>query len=519
MSYDSRSGSLRRCSRGTESSLARNHQLPRNRRCFAAAAGAISFLLAGALEVHAQTWNNPAGGDWNINTNWSPQTVPTSSSVAAFEYPGNSYAVNVSAPATASAIDFDNLNPSLSVTLNLNSSLSVGSLDILPSSSDHGTWNLEGAGTLSASGDLEVGINGGTGTFVQSGATLDVANIDLTSGMYRGYGSYQISGGTLAVTGSETLSGGGNFFTQSGGSQSFGTLSITDAYGQSRYTVSAGTAIGVNATFNTFFLSELTVDGGSLKLSGSLQVNASTGVEGPAVLLASGTLDVNTYACSTASAALNWAGGNLFINNSLQFGSSPFASGLTIPKGGLLGGNGTISNPVTVSSGGTLSPGDGGPGILTLAPDSGGGTLSAGSSFVAQINGTTAGSLSTNYSQLRYAPQALPAVAAPLLTLGGNLIFELGYAPSVGDSYTLISDQSGTLAITGTFTGLPEGAIFSAAFDGMSNNFQITYAGNGGDDVVVTDVPYAPEPVLSLPCLACVSIMARRRARATRARP
>ena len=56
---------------------------------------------------------------------------------------------------------------------------------------------------------------------------------------------------------------------------------------------------------------------------------------------------------------------------------------------------------------------------------------------------------------------------------------------------------------TGTFTGLPEGAIFTA--DGTE--FQITYKGGDGNDVVITAVP-EPMALLLTPALL---LMRRRR--------
>jgi hypothetical protein len=55
-----------------------------------------------------------------------------------------------------------------------------------------------------------------------------------------------------------------------------------------------------------------------------------------------------------------------------------------------------------------------------------------------------------------------------------------------GNTFTIVSNDS-TDAITGTFNGLPESAVFSVPRVAMSPlTFQITYKGGDGNDVVLT---------------------------------
>ncbi|HXE52661.1 MAG TPA: PEP-CTERM sorting domain-containing protein, partial [Tepidisphaeraceae bacterium] len=58
------------------------------------------------------------------------------------------------------------------------------------------------------------------------------------------------------------------------------------------------------------------------------------------------------------------------------------------------------------------------------------------------------------------------------------------YSPHVGDSFTIIHDLVDQPWIW-TFNNLPEGAVFMAD----SQEFQITYHGGAGNDIVVTAVP------------------------------
>jgi hypothetical protein len=69
------------------------------------------------------------------------------------------------------------------------------------------------------------------------------------------------------------------------------------------------------------------------------------------------------------------------------------------------------------------------------------------------------------------------------VTLGGTLQVSLGFTPALSNSFTILNKTGGG-AITGTFNGLAEGAIFEVG--GVP--FQITYMGGTGNDVVLTRV-------------------------------
>ena len=83
----------------------------------------------------------------------------------------------------------------------------------------------------------------------------------------------------------------------------------------------------------------------------------------------------------------------------------------------------------------------------------------------------------------------------------------MGYNPSQGDQFTIINNTTKN-PIFGTFPGLPEGSIFSADGD----QFQITYKGGDGNDVVLT-VLSTPEPSAITFASACLGgLLLRRRA-------
>jgi hypothetical protein len=67
-------------------------------------------------------------------------------------------------------------------------------------------------------------------------------------------------------------------------------------------------------------------------------------------------------------------------------------------------------------------------------------------------------------------------------TLAGALSVATGFSPSAGDTFVIVRNFTNK-PITGTFTGLPEGATFASG----GNTFQISYVGGAaGHDVVLT---------------------------------
>ena len=59
---------------------------------------ALALLALGHLAHCATiTWNNPAGGNWSVAANWSPNQVPTNTDTALITTPGT-YTVNLDVP-------------------------------------------------------------------------------------------------------------------------------------------------------------------------------------------------------------------------------------------------------------------------------------------------------------------------------------------------------------------------------------------------------------------------------------
>jgi hypothetical protein len=175
---------------------------------------------------------------------------------------------------------------------------------------------------------------------------------------------------------------------------------------------------------------------------------------------------INVNAAITRSASTNL---NLLS-------APPPATAISINSGGSLdsaGGNVTFTSQGT----GGLKPAATGVDVNMSTT----GTLAfqTGSTFNVAINGTT---VDTGYQQLN--------VAGKLNLTNCTLAFN-GTTPIATQTTFIIINNDGTDAITGTFNGLPEGAIINN-FLGTGKTASISYVGGTGNDVTITSPSSAP---------------------------
>lgn len=138
-------------------------------------------------------------------------------------------------------------------------------------------------------------------------------------------------------------------------------------------------------------------------------------------------------------------------------------------NGGTLGGHGAVRSISVGSSTPTwLSPGAS-PGRLA----SGNVTLRTNATFIAELEGLAPG---LKHDQL--------GVTGFVDLAGAALDLRLGFAPALGDIFTLI-ENDGAEAVTNTFAGLPQLSYFTNA-SGLL--FRVDYAGGDGNDVIATRV-------------------------------
>lgn len=299
----------------------------------------------------------------------------------------------------------------------------------------------------------------GFGTFTLGGGsnsstveyTGGAQNVAATATIVSNYDNLTLSGSTVtktllgSITADALLTVGSTV-----------TMSMADKNATVGSLTGAGTVqFGNGAVANTFTVGS---DGTSTTFSGVF--NSTNDSSDVFVKNGAGTLTVsNTH---TFTGTYKASAGTLLLTGTLATTST------STLDGGILAGTGSAGIISGSSNGGTLGPGN---------PASSTGTFStrnfafaAQSTYSIQVNGTTAG---TNYDQT--------SVTGTVNLASATLSMSLGYAPSVGDSYTIIANDS-TDAVTGTFSGQAEGSTITAS--GIA--FTVSYVGGTGNDVTLT---------------------------------
>ena len=210
---------------------------------------------------------------------------------------------------------------------------------------------------------------------------------------------------------------------------------------------------------------------GAISLTAATTITIAAGALAIASVISGGfALNKAGSGTETLTAANTFTGGTtlsagmLYVNNASGSGTG---TGAVIVSGGTLAGTGGISGSLTVSSGGTFDPGVGGPSSFA----SGSFSIASGGTFNVDINSSTAGS---GYDQLN--------VTGAVDLTGSSLHLNGTRTSNGGDTIVLINND-GADAVTGTFNGLAEGALVS--LNGV--NYNISYHGGTGNDVVLTD--------------------------------
>lgn len=195
----------------------------------------------------------------------------------------------------------------------------------------------------------------------------------------------------------------------------------------------------------------------------------------------SGTIDgTGTFAKSgtgtlTLTGANSYSGVTSNLNGTLLVhGALTASAAVQVLPGSVLGGNGQVQT-ISVVGNGAVRPG--------ASP----GNLSATSVQLAS------GILGIELNGLAPGVQHDRLTASGPVTLGGSLDVTLGFQPGNGDSFTIL-DKTSPGPVNGTFNGLPEGTTLLA--DGLQ--FQITYAGGDGNDVVLKRIGAAASSITGI---------------------
>jgi len=298
----------------------------------------------------------------------------------------------------------------------------------------HGTTTIgRGAtlllGTGEPGGDSSL-LTGASGDGVVDDGTLTVRNT-----------STAVTVANVSGSGGVTQSGGGTT-TLSGTTDYTGPTSITSG----ALTVGAG-ASGIGSS-SSLSLSGSGATFNVASASDTQSVKQLSGVAGSAISLGRNTLSVNTSGSEAYAGSITGTSGGLTTSGS---GTLMLTGHASTPQGAWDMQQGTLA----IGAGGALTIGS-----LTQAAGS---TLS-----LTPGTGTT-------------TPTGAPIQVSGAVKLGGTLSVTSVPKIPAGGKVVLIH-ETGTQAVSGTFSGLPQGAHLTV--DGQQ--FTIDYAGDSGHDVVLS---------------------------------
>ncbi len=293
--------------------------------------------------------------------------------------------------------------------------------------------------------------------------------------------------------GAEALDLDGNGITNGGalrnqaGTNTYGGAIAIGASG-ARINADATTSLELTGGIATKIFQNVTIGG-----AGNTTVS-TTAISGSGSVIKDGAGNLTLSATNTYTGATNISNGTLIVNGSISNSSLT-----TVASGATIAGSGTIG-ALTVSSGGFINPGNS-PGTLDA------GNYSQAGLYTAEITGLTP---ETQHDQIN--------VTGTVNIAGGSLtaLFS-GLATYSANDLIFILLNDGTDAITGTYTGLAQGATLTS-YGGF--DWQISYTANntgigtgtftGGNDIALIAV--IPEPsTLMLGSLGLLVLFRRRR--------
>lgn len=249
------------------------------------------------------------------------------------------------------------------------------------------------------------------------------------------------------------------------------------------------------------FSTDHTVIGNAIAIGGGISSSAAANLSMPITLTASQTWDCSgsgsiytglpfvavpldlgtntlTIQCKNAlmPSQIKGAGAVVVTGDATMYGQNSYTGTTTVAHSAAANCNGcTIAGPVNVS--GFFLIGYGSSGFAVHI-----GALTATGGVIDVLIPATSGSLTLDAAS-RFNSTLDPWMGFPTLsvtgtvTLGNARLAQCCYAAAPG-VYTLI-DNDGTDPVSGTFAGLPEGAL-------IVPNLQISYRGGTGNDVTIT---------------------------------
>ncbi|AFZ60550.1 SBBP repeat-containing protein [Anabaena cylindrica FACHB-243] len=417
------------------------------------------------------SWKNAANGNWNLASNWTPGTIPSSADIAQITI-GGTYTVLLDINRTLTG-------------LTLGTTIGIQTLDI-----NGYTLTLNGASTVSNNGVLNLA----SGTITGAGALTISSKLNWSNSTLSGTGKKTVSG-TLNLSDYQYLDGttletsGTTFWTGNGylygsnnavwNNTSTGAIDLqgdADLYwgsGNQPTFNNAGTFTKSNGTttdesyigfiFNN--TGTVQVKTGTLNLYGGGSNSSIFSIDTGATLkISNGNYDLNTGNSVTGAGNFNIESGTTTVNAASTWAAPVNLIGGTLTGAGAL----TISNKLNWS-GGTLS-GTGKKtvsGTLNLSNyqtldgttlETSGATVWTGTGYLYAQNGATWNNTSTGTIDLQsdadfYASDALSTFNnAGTLTKSNGTTTDQSYISGLFNNIGIVDVKKGKLGFTGSYT-------------------------------------------------------------------
>ena len=467
-------------------------------------APATVLLVGSAALAGLVTWDGGTNGTaaaWTTTNNWNPNALPTLNDNVQFSLLALGAIptlMTLSANSTvAQSITFspgfnatnvtavqNNTSTANASTIRLYSDTNSILLDFQPGS---GSFTIQNGTT----GPLNTQIHNNGIINVNAGGRLSILGA-LNNSTASGFNPTPVltkTGGGKLVLGSTASNFTGSYIIDTGTIQLLNsalalgnltnplTLNASGTLDLNGLSPTVGPLSGSGTiTSNATGTAEISVGNGGLAGSSTTFSGAITdgAVAGQVVALrkvGAGTLILEgTQAFTGATTA---TGGSLLINGNL-----PATASVSVASGATLGGTGTINPaaPVSVAASGTIAPGAG-IGTLSTGPVG----FSDTAIFSLEIGATTA-------DQFRTAGAAsLAGTIALDLTLLTDPVDDLTF--TIIDATAPLLGYPGGARFAYLGNSLDEGEMFTATTGGFTQDFQISYSADAGNDVTLRTVP------------------------------
>ena len=275
----------------------------------------LRMSIADAVLVQ---WNQPTGGLWSSNTNWSPNITPNVATadvnfVGSITGPST---IDLDGNKTSGKLTFDNAN-SYTVggagTLTLDNGLAAGSIAVVTGNHFINT---------------PIALPNATGVSTATGTTLQVGDVS-------GAGAITKSGnGTLTLNGTTASTGG---MVVSGGLVQVGTGGASGVLPAGNISLAGGTRISLNSTSNATIA-------GNISGGGSISQDAASVVTHTGTSTYTGFTDLNVGTFNNNGSIVGTS--NIDVNNTTNLGAGSTTTtpgSIIVSTGGTLTSDGTVS--------------------------------------------------------------------------------------------------------------------------------------------------------------------------------